>query len=711
MVLVFSLSMVCSVFSNAQNFESRSHTNSAIANYSMPYRLFIPSGYNANTSYPLVLFLHGAGERGTNNTAQLTAYRGATLWAEAVNQASHPCFVLAPQCPNNKQWVNTNWSNGSYSIDNVPMSNELQMVKDIIETLKTQYNIDASRLYITGLSMGGYATWDFILRYPAMFKAAAPVCGAGDPSKASLISTIPLRVFHSSDDNIVPVSGSRDMVNAIKAVGPHTRTEFYTEYTDQGHGSWTNAYNTPNLVDWMFTTKPIKVGLTDITDEPGTITAQGENQPDLKESAIDNSTNTKWLDLANANPATRASWIQYQLSGSSYVVTQYTITSANDFPERDPKNWELLGSNNGSNWTTLDTRTNEEFSSRSLKKTYTFTNTVAYTYYKLQINSVNNPATAIGVQLAEFEILGTPVVVNITVFPTILNLEKNDLSQLNATITPSNASNLVTWSSSNEKVATVSATGLVSAVGVGIATITVTAANTNKTATCSVVVGSGITKYEAESATKGGGAEFHNEDPGYSGTGFVRNFSSNGQYVQFSITGATAGAQDVTLRYTTGAAGSLHLYVNGAMVRKVSIITTGGWSNWKDHVENVTLNAGNNTIKFQHDADDTGMYYIDYLSIRNVDNSTGIIDVSNNKKESDISLYPNPLSTGALSIKLPEHATQLSIFDVTGKIIFKEKVVKNEYLINQSVFSTSGIYVVNVLTTTNSINQKVIVTK
>lgn len=709
-VMVLCFSIVCASLVDAQTFTYQSHTNANIANYSMPYRLFVPAGYSANTSYPLVLFLHGAGERGTDNNAHITSSKGASLWAETANQASYPCFVVAPQCPANKQWVNTNWSLGSYSITNVPMSTELKMVKNIIETLQTQYNIDASRLFITGLSMGGYGTWDFILRYPTMFKAAVPICGAGDPSKAELISTIPLRVFHSSDDNIVPVSGSRDMVNAINAVGPNTRTKFYTEYTDQGHFSWNNAYNTADLVSWLFTTDAIKVGLTDITDQTGTITAQGDNSPNqLKGNAFDNNANTSWFDFANANPTTRSSWIQYQLTGSSYVVTEYTITSGVDFPERDPKSWNLLGSNNGSEWTTLDSRTNEEFSTRSLKKTYAFNNVAPYSYYRLQINSVNNPTTATGVQLAELEILGTPVVTSISVFPTMLNLEKNDVSQLNATVTPSNASNFVTWSSNNEAVATVSSTGLVNAVGVGIATITVTSANNNKTATCSVVVGSGITKYEAEDATRGGGAEFHNEDPGYSGTGFVRNFSSTGQYVQFSITGATAGAQDVTLRYTTGAAGSLHLYVNGTMIRKATIPTTGGWSNWRDHVENVTLNVGNNTIKFQRDAGDSGMYYIDYLSIRNIDSSTGLVGIE--KSDNEILLFPNPLSSGSLSIKLPEGANQLSIYDVTGKMIFQEKVTKNEYLIDQNLFMYGGIYIVNVKTKNFSSNKKLIVTK
>jgi len=707
--MVLYLSIVGTVFTYAQDFASKSHTNANIASYSMPYRLFIPSEYNANTSYPLVLFLHGAGDRGTDNNAPLNSSRGATLWAETENQASHPCFVVVPLCPADKQWVNTNWSLGSYSITDVPMSDELKMVKDIIDTLETQYNIDASRLYVTGLSMGGYGTWDFILRYPTMFRAAIPICGAGDPSKASLISTIPLRVFHSSDDPLVPVAGSRDMVNAINALGPNTRTEFYTEYTDQGHYSFVYAYDRPDLVNWLFTTNPIKVGLTDITDQPGTITAQGENQPNLKDYAFDNTSTTKWLDLAGANPTTRASWIQYQLSGSSYVATEYTITSADDFPDRDPKSWNLLGSNDGSEWTTLDTKTNEEFSSRSQKNAYTFTNAAAYAYYRLQINSVFDPATATGVQLAELEILGIPAVTSVTVSPTTLDLDINDLKQLYATVAPSNATSAVIWSSSNDAVASVSSTGLVTAKTAGNATITVTAANNNKTATCTVTVfKNGITKFEAEDATLSG-LSLVTDQPNYSGTGFVANFGNVGNYVQFSIAGATAGSQNIILRYAQAMEQDeqLHLYVNGTMIRQVIFPTTGGWGGWTDHIDNVTLNAGNNTIKYQKNAGDAGIFNVDYLALRNIE--TGIIEIPNSENESAISLSPNPLSEGSLSVKLPEGATRLSIFDVTGKIVYQEKVTKNELLIDRSVFKSQGVYVVNVMTSTNFMNKKVIV--
>jgi len=391
--------------------------------------------------------------------------------------------------------------------------------------------------------------------------------------------------------------------------------------------TYDNKSHTNKSISNYSTSLKVSSDLVDITNQAGTITAQGENPPnETMEKAFDNSIDTKWLDFAKANPTTRASWIQYQSTSGTYVSTQYTITSANDGPERDPKNWDLLGSNDGSTWTTLDTRTNEIFSSRYQKNSYSFTNTKAFTFYKLQINSVNDPVTATCVQLDEIEIFG------------------------------------------------------------------------NLTA-------------EAEDANFGGGPWVGTDDVGYSGTGYLRNFEEINSYVEFSITGATAGAQDVTMHYTSGVLSSCHLYVNGVMIKQVNIPSTGGWSSWSDYAVNVTLNAGNNTIKFQHDADDTGYYYFDYLSLRNIENSTGIFEISNSEKESDILLSPNPLSTGSLLIKLPEDATRLSIFDVTGKIVYHEKVTRNEYFIDQSVFKSKGVYIVNVMTKKNIMNKKIIVLK
>ena len=145
-------------------------------------------------------------------------------------------------------------------------------------------------------------------------------------------------------------------------------------------------------------------------DHQGVVTAQGQNSPnEIAVNAFDNSLSTKWLDFANAYPATRSSWIQYQYAnGLQRVVTNYTITSANDAPERDPANWTLLGSNDGNTWVTLDIRTGQVFSSRFQKLAFSIVAPAAYNYYRLRIDSVANPATANSVQLSEIELLGAP---------------------------------------------------------------------------------------------------------------------------------------------------------------------------------------------------------------------------------------------------------------------------------------------------------------
>ncbi|HSY16989.1 MAG TPA: PKD domain-containing protein, partial [Candidatus Acidoferrales bacterium] len=150
-------------------------------------------------------------------------------------------------------------------------------------------------------------------------------------------------------------------------------------------------------------------------DHTGKITAQGENAPgEVATNAFDNSTATKWLDFATNNPSTRASWIQYQYTnGAQCVVTQYTVSAANDSPERDPRDWRLRGSNDGgTNWITLDTRTGETFTNRFDTHTYGFTNAGGFNIYRFQIDSVKDPSTANSVQLSELEFIGAPVAAN-----------------------------------------------------------------------------------------------------------------------------------------------------------------------------------------------------------------------------------------------------------------------------------------------------------
>ncbi|KAF2959219.1 MULTISPECIES: prolyl oligopeptidase family serine peptidase [unclassified Thermotoga] len=219
----------------------------------IPYRLFVPKDVNPDRKYPLVVFLHGAGERGTDNYLQVAGNRGAVVWAQPRYQVVHPCFVLAPQCPPNSSW-STLFTDRKNPFN--PEKPLLAVIK-IIRKLLDEYNIDENRIYITGLSMGGYGTWSAIMNFPELFAAAIPICGGGDVSKVERIKDIPIWVFHAEDDPVVPVENSRVLVKKLAEIGGKVR---YTEY-EKGfmekhgwdpHGSWIPAYESQEVVEWLF---------------------------------------------------------------------------------------------------------------------------------------------------------------------------------------------------------------------------------------------------------------------------------------------------------------------------------------------------------------------------------------------------------------------------------------------------------------------------
>ncbi len=218
-------------------------------NEKLPYNILKTSSLNKNTAgtkYPIVLFLHGAGERGKDNVKQV--YHIKKLFENKINQEKYPCFVLAPQCPENKRWVEVDWSAKRHTTpaqESWAISKTMALLHSIIK----KYPIDTNRIYVTGLSMGGYGTWDIISRYPNMFAAAIPICGGGDEDMADVIKHIPIWNFHGSIDNVVPVERSRNMISAIIAVGGNPK---YTEYEGVKHGSWIRAYKEKGLLEWLF---------------------------------------------------------------------------------------------------------------------------------------------------------------------------------------------------------------------------------------------------------------------------------------------------------------------------------------------------------------------------------------------------------------------------------------------------------------------------
>jgi lysophospholipase L1-like esterase/poly(3-hydroxybutyrate) depolymerase len=229
----------------AAQYETRIHTNAA--GQTIPYRLLVPRGYDASRKYPLVLFFHGAGERGTDNQAQLV--HGTSLFLQPGNRDRFACLVLAPQCPQGQQWVDMPWGTDSGSRPAQP-SAAMQRALEALEAVTREFSVDTNRLYVTGLSMGGYATWDCMTRYPDRFAAGAPVCGGGDETTVTAaVAHVPVWAFHSEDDGAVKVKRSRNMVQAMRAAGGQPK---YFEYYGLGHGCWGRAYGEPELLPWMF---------------------------------------------------------------------------------------------------------------------------------------------------------------------------------------------------------------------------------------------------------------------------------------------------------------------------------------------------------------------------------------------------------------------------------------------------------------------------
>ena len=197
---------------------------------------------------PLVLFLSGSDERGDDNEIQLK-----NAICEVVKKDSDSKFmesvVLVPQCPENTMWADSPWADGAY---NLADKTETQIMKDVMKLVKHYAElpyVDASRVYVIGISMGGIGAWDALARYPDVFAAGVPVCGSGPIDAVDTLKNIPIYTFHSSNDTSVPYSGTKTVVDAIKAAGG-TKIEFVT--FDKGHMIWDDAITYTGLEDWLF---------------------------------------------------------------------------------------------------------------------------------------------------------------------------------------------------------------------------------------------------------------------------------------------------------------------------------------------------------------------------------------------------------------------------------------------------------------------------
>jgi predicted peptidase len=195
----------------------------------LPHLLFLPADYETDAArqWPLILFLHGAGERG----ADPEKVRKHGLPKVTESNPHFPFVVVSPQCPAGTYWP--------YLVGEL---------NDLIERILAQYRVDRSRVYLTGMSMGGYGTFYLAMAHPTTFAALAPICGGGDPSKVGRIRHLPTWVFHGARDNVVPIEESEIMVSALRKAGADVQ---FTVYPHAGHDSWTATYNNPQLYEWF----------------------------------------------------------------------------------------------------------------------------------------------------------------------------------------------------------------------------------------------------------------------------------------------------------------------------------------------------------------------------------------------------------------------------------------------------------------------------
>lgn len=252
--VVTALAFILSVASEAVAQDVDAHVLTAMdcSQNGSNCKYWEPVGYDPQMKYPLVIYLHGAGESGTTN-GHLQNFAGllTSFLTQDTGRPKDPVFVMAPQCNCNldtEKWVNWPWGMGAYSMAAIPESAALIQVRTEIDALRGRYNIDPDRLYVVGVSMGGFGAWDMIARHPDIFAAGSHAVGGGAPDAAPMMKNMASWPFHNADDGAVPVSGDREMFAALAKAGSRPT---YTEGDSGGHTDGGNSGN-PNFMPWLY---------------------------------------------------------------------------------------------------------------------------------------------------------------------------------------------------------------------------------------------------------------------------------------------------------------------------------------------------------------------------------------------------------------------------------------------------------------------------
>ncbi len=218
---------------------------------SLPYQLLLPENFSEDRKYPLILFLHGSGERGSDNQKQLV--HGSELFLDIENQEKYPAVVVFPQCPAGDFWAKADFSGGAANrifLDSETPTRAMSLLLQLADSITSHFFVDKKKIYVGGLSMGGMGTFELLSRRPETFAAAIPICGGGNPDSAKKYAgNLSLWIFHGAKDDVVYPSYSTDIAIALIRAGHRPK---YTLYKDANHNSWDSAFAEPELLPWLF---------------------------------------------------------------------------------------------------------------------------------------------------------------------------------------------------------------------------------------------------------------------------------------------------------------------------------------------------------------------------------------------------------------------------------------------------------------------------
>lgn len=222
----------------------------------LPYRILLPENYDSTVKYPVIFFLHGAGERGNDNQKQLV--HGGKLFLKEEVRKKYPAIVVFPQCPTNNYWGNllrTHDDKGKRTFDFLedgPPGRYMVLLMELVQYVFDKYPVNKKQVYAGGLSMGGMGVFELVKRMPKTFAAAFPICGGANPATASRLKKTNWWVFHGAKDDVVPPYHSENMVEALKKAKAKVK---FTLYPNANHNSWDPAFAEPELLSWLFSQK------------------------------------------------------------------------------------------------------------------------------------------------------------------------------------------------------------------------------------------------------------------------------------------------------------------------------------------------------------------------------------------------------------------------------------------------------------------------